>query len=209
MLKISRQALNKHIKSLIEENKISKLGSTKNAKYVIASKKNKTNTVFNLIINNLNTQHEDIILNTISTRLNLKTLFAKNAYDIIEYSFTEMLNNAIEHSKSKKCEIKIIISEYTFTFVVRDFGIGLFYSIATKFNLPNEILATQELLKGKITTVPQKHTGEGIFFTSNLADELSLKSHKINLIFNNNLKDIFVKKTKKFTFYFLRTILLK
>lgn len=55
-------------------------------------------------------------------------------------------------------------------FVVRDSGIGLFQNIATQFGLPNENAGVGELLKGKATTMAERHSGEGIFFTSRAGD---------------------------------------
>ena len=72
----------------------------------------------------------------------------------------------------------------------------LFQSIFKKFDLPDENAAVGELIKGKTTTMAEKHSGEGIFFTSKAADQLSLRSHKINLIFDNSKKDVFVEQKR-------------
>jgi len=66
----------------------------------------------------------------------------------------------------------------------------------TKKKLKNDLEAIQNLLKGKQTTAPKKHTGEGIFFTSKAADRLAIKSFHKSLIFDNILGDIFIKDTK-------------
>ncbi len=65
-----------------------------------------------------------------------------------------------------------------------------------KRNLKNEIEAIQDLLKGKTTTQPQAHSGEGIFFTSKVADIFSLESFGQKLTINNLLKDIFIEDVK-------------
>ena len=56
--------------------------------------------------------------------------------------------------------------------------------------------AIQDLLKGKLTTAPSLHSGEGIFFTSKAADLLIIQSDVKRLIFNNLLDDVFVKDVK-------------
>jgi hypothetical protein len=73
----------------------------------------------------------------------------------------------------------------------------VFKSIMNKKHLNSELEAIQELLKGKITTMPKSHSGEGIFFTSRAADNFMLDSFGHELVFNNSLPDIFVQKVKK------------
>lgn len=193
---ISRQSLNKHIKALVESGQIVKDGRTRGSIYTVNSKRRKNHSEkFNklLVLSNI---HEDEVFNEISTMLNLKRTFPKNLYDIIYYSFTEMLNNAIDHSISEKCNISIFLDRYKIRFSVRDYGIGIFSSIHGKLGLPDENSAIGELLKGKTTTMKERHTGEGIFFTSKLADIVSFRSHRLNLIFDNIRKDVFIQKKK-------------
>ncbi len=56
----------------------------------------------------------------------------------------------------------------------------------------------QDLMKGKQTTAPEAHSGEGIFFTSKAADMLNIKSSDKKLIFDNLIGDIFVENGKNF-----------
>ncbi len=44
----------------------------------------------------------------------------------------------------------------------------------------------------------ERHTGEGIFFTSKLGDIVSFRSHGLNLVFDNIRQDVFIQK-KRFT----------
>ena len=70
-----------------------------------------------------------------------------------------------------------------------------------KFHLESELNAIQELLKGKETTDPKHHSGQGIFFTSKVADKLVIKSGKKTLVFDNLFDkngDIFIKDSEKF-----------
>jgi hypothetical protein len=57
-----------------------------------------------------------------------------------------------------------------------DDGIGIFRKIQTAMNLADERHAILELCKGKLTTDPEKHTGQGIFFTSRLLDSFDIFS---------------------------------
>ena len=68
--------------------------------------------------------------------------------------------------------------------------------IRKKKKLKNNLEAIQDLMKGKQTTMPQEHTGEGIFFTSKAGDMLIIQSSNKKLIFNNILRDVFIKDIK-------------
>ncbi|MGC1188885.1 MAG: STAS-like domain-containing protein, partial [Candidatus Acidiferrales bacterium] len=53
-------------------------------------------------------------------------------------------------------------------------GIGIFKKIQEAFNLPDQRYAILELAKGKLTTDPARHTGEGVFFSSRMFDKFSI-----------------------------------
>jgi len=50
----------------------------------------------------------------------------KNVADILDYSFTKMVNNAIEHSQSKEIEIRFSEDKQRVKFEVIDSGVGVF-----------------------------------------------------------------------------------
>jgi excisionase family DNA binding protein len=96
---------------------------------------------------------------------------------IIPYVFLEMLNNAIDHSQGKSVEVRAEITDDTWKFSIQDDGIGVFRKIREFKLLDADIEAIGELTKGKQTTDPSRHTGEGIFFSSKHADAFSLSSN--------------------------------
>ncbi len=59
---------------------------------------------------------------------------------------------------------------------VIDDGIGIFTKLQRDFNLANKNHAILELAKGKLTSDPTRHSGEGIFFTSRMFDEFAILS---------------------------------
>ncbi|MFQ5604396.1 MAG: STAS-like domain-containing protein [bacterium] len=196
-LGMTRQAVNKHIKELVQDSKVVKEGSTRatvyryaNFKHRAPSQRRITKTYF------LKGLEEDKVFYELAGVLNLRRELSKNAADIAHYAFTEMLNNAIDHSYAKECAVAVRLDPYKFTFQIRDFGIGIFYSIFKKFGLPDEDAAIGELIKGKTTTMAEKHSGEGIFYTSKAADVVHFRSHKIQLIFDNQKRDVFVEQKK-------------
>ncbi|UCD66511.1 MAG: DUF977 family protein [Deltaproteobacteria bacterium] len=194
-LGISRQAVNKHLKQLLQNGSLIKEGVTRGAVYKIATAEKKVKKSFkkSYFLKGL---EEDKVFQQIDLTLNLSRLISPKAYEIARYSFTEMLNNAIDHSHSGKSQVEVVVDEFNFQFRIRDYGIGLFFSIYDKFNLPDENSAVGELIKGKTTTMREKHTGEGIFFTSKVADKMFFRSSKIKLLFDNEKKDIFIEELK-------------
>lgn len=197
LLGISRQAVNKHLKGLILDGSAVKEGATRGAFYRFPTGKRKAPAARTFKKTySLSGLEEDKVFQELAVLLNLKGKLSKSAFDIAHYAFTEILNNAVDHSRSEKCSVVLSLDSYRFKFCIRDFGIGIFYSIFRKFNLSDEYAAIGELIKGKTTTMEGKHTGEGIFFTSKSADSVSFKSHRLNLIFDNQKQDVFVEERR-------------
>jgi anti-sigma regulatory factor (Ser/Thr protein kinase) len=107
---------------------------------------------------------------------------AENIISICEYGFTEMLNNAIDHSGSFNARILYRQTYGHINIQIRDEGIGIFKNIQNRFNLYDPRQALLELSKGRLTSDPKHHTGHGIFFTSRMFDEFSVYSG--NLFYN-------------------------
>ncbi len=197
----SREYINRFFRELRNEGKIILLGKANKAHYILANKQaliraRKDITTVHRILHNLNIS-EDIILDGIKRGTGIFLEVPKSVLRIIDYAFTEMLNNAIEHSHSKTIEITMERHKENIYFNVIDKGIGIFNSIMEKKRLQDEMEAIQDLMKGKLSTAPETHSGEGIFFTSKAADILTIQSAQKKLIFNNLLKDVFIKDIKK------------
>jgi hypothetical protein len=193
----SRQYVNGIISSLVREGRLIKGGSTRGAFYVRPDK-SELATGMNRV--HLRVKNEDLKEHEMMDSIKGKALFfpvlKKNVQDIINFGFSEMMNNAIEHSSSKFIETTLYKDKEYVYFEVSDTGIGAFRSIMSKKGLKSELEAIQDLLKGKTTTMPQAHSGEGIFFTSKMADLFILESYDYLLRIDNEIKDIFVEPVK-------------
>jgi anti-sigma regulatory factor (Ser/Thr protein kinase) len=108
---------------------------------------------------------------------------------IIGYAFTEMLNNAIDHSGSDSATISWWTGTDQWTFEVRDYGIGVYPKLRAGLRLASDFEAVQELSKGKRTTDQLRHTGEGIFFTSKAVDLFRLTSSGVRWTVDNLRRD--------------------
>ena len=196
-LGLTRQALNIHLKELVRSGRVVKEGVTRGAWYRRASGKPKSAPVRSFKKTYpLKGLQEDRVYDEVALFAGLHGQTTKNVADIVHYVFTELLNNAIDHSRSGSGLVEFSLDPYACRFRIRDYGIGLFHSIAARFRLPDEHAAVGELLKGKVTTIPEKHTGEGIFFSSKAADTLSFRSHRVHLLFDNLKKDVFVSEKR-------------
>ena len=100
---------------------------------------------------------------------------------ICQYGFTEMVNNVIDHSESKDLIISVERTVRSVELKVTDIGVGIFRKIQNAMALPSLQEALFELTKGKFTTDPARHTGEGIFYTSRAFDEFRLLSNGLYL----------------------------
>lgn len=189
-LSITRQAINQQIRALINADQVVKTGSTRRARYFPASAAPEP-AVFARPFD-LAELDEATVYEHAATTLNLTRLLRPNVASIARYAFTEMLNNAIEHSKADRCRVHIRLEGGQLNFEISERGIGVFQSIADKLQLPDEQAAMIELLKGKTTTLPEAHSGEGLFFTARAADRMVLNSHGIEVEWSRTHDDVFV-----------------
>jgi anti-sigma regulatory factor (Ser/Thr protein kinase) len=169
---ISRQAVNKHIRQLLEQGSLEVTGTTKNRQYSLCSQK-----VWSQVYWLSDQLQEDLVwTNDILPRLgNLPD----NVLDIWNYGFTEMMNNAIDHSAGQAIFVEIEKTAGRFEIRLMDDGEGIFRKIQRELKLLDERHAVLELAKGKLTTDPERHSGQGIFFTSRMFDKFAILSGNV------------------------------
>ncbi|MFN9745765.1 MAG: ATP-binding protein [Betaproteobacteria bacterium] len=94
-----------------------------------------------------------------------------------QHAFTELLNNAIDHSGGESVTVSMRQTPLQLQLLVSDDGVGLFRRVAEHFELAEPAVAMMELAKGKLTSDPERHCGHGLFFTSQLADVFDLHAN--------------------------------
>ncbi|MBU1262127.1 DUF4325 domain-containing protein [bacterium] len=197
----SRAYINRFFQELRDEGRIVLIGRANRANYVLATEKAVLTAKESVPEITLNLQNkalqEDKVIEEIRKKTGIFIGTKQNVSDILNYAFSEMLNNAIEHSNSEIIKITMKKDKNSITFSIIDEGIGIFNNIMEKKGLNNIMSAIQNLLKGKQTTDPQMHSGEGIFFTSKVGDIFIIQGSNKKLIFNNLLDDIFIKDIKE------------
>ena len=166
---ITRQAVNKHLKRLREEGVLVEKGNTRNRSYRLARE-----FEWGQDYRNTPELEEDLVWQKDISRIIGSQ--PENVLDIWQYGLTEMLNNARDHSGSEQITILMRKTPVNTEMAIIDDGVGIFRKIQRAMDLLDERHAIFELAKGKLTTDPRRHTGEGIFFTSRMFDSFEILS---------------------------------
>ncbi|MBD3277525.1 MAG: DUF4325 domain-containing protein [Candidatus Aegiribacteria sp.] len=196
----SRAYVNRFFRKLREDGTLVLIGKANRARYIPAVARRVRDEIESTrrvrrILGNTDIQ-EDRVFTSIDKRTGILKGLDDNVYRILNYAFTEMLNNAIEHSGSDKIRVEMERRKTSVCFEVRDWGIGIYRNIMEKNSFNSVLESINNLLKGKQTTMPSKHSGEGIFFTSRAADILTIKSDTKKLVFDNLMEDIYLREVK-------------
>lgn len=166
--RLSRQATTAHLNRLLKQGLIKATGRTRARRYSLPD------TVWIDEIAISPDLEEDIVWrDEIAPRI--KDL-PGNVQTICNYGFTEMLNNVKDHSESKTAVLGVTRNAARTRLSVLDAGVGIFNKIQHTFGLNDPRHALLELTKGKLTTDRQRHTGEGVFFTSRMFDTFTISS---------------------------------
>ena len=166
---ITRQAVNRHMHNLIAQGAVVGKGSTRSRTYHLAPMvKWSEEYAISPELAEDRVWREDI-----APRLGQ---LPDNVDEIWQYGFTEMFNNAIDHSGGTRVYVALEKTAMTAEIMIRDNGEGIFGKIQRALGLADERHAVLELAKGKLTTDPDHHTGEGIFFTSRMFDKFDILS---------------------------------
>lgn len=179
---VSRTTIHRHLKTLIKNKQVIKTGTTKAATYLLFSSKNKS-----IPVGITPGTDEDEIWKTYFEQdfASLK----ENVKYICNYGFTEMLNNAIAHSQGSGVLIETKWDENAVEIEMLDDGVGIFRKIQDALGLTDPRESILQLSKGKLTTDPDNHTGEGIFFTSRAFDEFAIHANSLLYLRRNAQED--------------------
>lgn len=169
---ISRQAVNKHLQRLIGEHALAESGKTRSRSYKL----------FPLMQWERTYGIAPAITESGVWATDIRPLLGdlpENVLGIWQYGFTEMFNNAIDHSGCTLIGVQISRTATNTESLLYDNGVGIFKKIQAALGLLDERHAVLELAKGKFTTDPKNHTGEGIFFSSRMFDRFTVSSGRV------------------------------
>jgi anti-sigma regulatory factor (Ser/Thr protein kinase) len=164
---LTRQGVNLHLQRLIGDSDLVRQGKTRRTRFFLAAKKTwKKNYSRGQSESDV---WEKDVLPQISD-------LPENTLDIWRYCFTEMFNNAVDHSSATRITVQLKRTAVNTEIAVIDNGVGIFKKIQRAMKFADERHSALELAKGKFTTDPARHTGEGIFFTSKMLDAFDISS---------------------------------
>lgn len=168
----TRQAVHKHVQRLIAEGAVTESGHTRSKAYFLAP----------LVTWSQRFALAPGLAEDVVWRNDIAPLLGKlpdNVLAIWHYGFTEMFNNVIDHSGASAVVISLTKTAAATTVDIYDDGVGIFKKIQAALGLIDERHAVLELAKGKFTTDPTNHSGEGIFFSSRMFDEFLISSGEV------------------------------
>ena len=151
---ISRQAVHKHLQKLVGEGVLLSAGNTRDKTYHLAVLSERSHKY------QLTPETAEDLAWTRDVAPGLGKL-PRNVTDIWHFCFTEMFNNAIDHSGGTEIVVQLAKTAVDAEIVMYDDGVGIFRKIQRALNLLDERHAVLELAKGKLTTDPARHTGQG------------------------------------------------
>jgi anti-sigma regulatory factor (Ser/Thr protein kinase) len=164
--RITRQAAARYVNELIRDGKVEARGTTRQRAYSLRVLAERT------IVLGVQKLEEDVVW-----RDHVASALAdlpENVVDMWHYGCTEMVNNVIDHSGGQGLVIELKRNAVVTNVAILDDGVGIFRKITEACHLEDDRHAVLELAKGKLTTDPERHTGEGIFFTSRIMDDFQI-----------------------------------
>lgn len=183
--RISRQAANRHLVQLVKDGDLVPSGVTKARAYSPAVKQEAVQSFPREGL------AEDRVWRSIGAPV-VKDL-PENVRDIWHYGMTEMINNAIDHSGSPSIHVAMRQTALHTLGWVADDGEGIFLKIQRALGLADPRESILELAKGKLTTDPKHHTGEGIFFASKMFDSFNIFSANLRFLHDDGSRDFLVE----------------
>ncbi len=184
-LGVTRQTAHRYLRQLVAEGKLIAEGAGRGAFYRRSSFGDER-------CYSTEGLEEDRVWSEMSDPGSLFDRLSPKVKNIFHYALTELVNNVIDHSGASEVFVEASLQGDTVVMVVRDEGVGIFTHIREYLALPSELDALQELSKGKTTTMPDKHTGEGIFFTSKVSSRFEISSGGLRWVIDNRGHDMAV-----------------
>ena len=187
---VSRETVRLHLNKLIKDGLIVAKGSGKGRTYVL-SRPLTTDTVeskVDLRYEDLRRKGEDGAYDEF-IEPNLQNLSNPGLLSRVRHVSTEILNNVIDHSQATNVVIQLKLDAERLWLEINDDGLGVFRTIKDAFKLDTYFEAVGELAKGKRTRDVARHAGEGIFFSSRMANRFFLSANDLMYVYDTEKDD--------------------
>ncbi len=133
---------------------------------------------------------ESVAWQKVERRINSVRPLDRRESDSLAYAASEVINNSIDHSGGSWVEVSAEFQAGGTTEVqVHDNGVGALRRICEDFSYTSPQDAIVQLEKGKLTTDPANHSGEGLFFSSKAVSRFRLESQGVAWVVDNVVSD--------------------
>jgi anti-sigma regulatory factor (Ser/Thr protein kinase) len=181
---VTRQAAHYHLRRMVEQGLLITEGARRSSRYRLKAQHTSSYALAGSTENEV-WGNERIALRQSDPDI----LDTPNLMQILNFTFTEMVNNAIDHSKGSTVDVRWFLEQEQVAFEVEDDGVGAFASIRASRGLADDFQAVGELSKGKQTTDPAHHSGLGIFFSSRMVGRFTISANQLVWTVNNEIDD--------------------
>lgn len=192
---LSRQSAHAHLSRLVDDGELTRTGRGPATRYVALTR--------TLSFRIGATRESGVVLDEETvwreTEEIVDALFtlSRAARDRVHYAVTEMVNNAIDHASASRVDVTVSrasegadgAADGGMQIVIVDDGIGAFARAREGLTLERDEDIIVEFSKGKRTTAPDRHSGEGLFFTSKVAIRFTLEANGLAWVVDNTLDD--------------------
>lgn len=183
-LGVSRQSAHQYLARGVDEGWLIRRGAGRAARYLRTSYERK------FALANLD---EEEVWQALEPRLAEWVAWTDIARNRAHYSITEMVNNAIDHSDGSLLWVtaRLIDTAHGLRLevVMEDDGVGALAKAGQGLEHEHTAEVIVELAKGKRTTAPNAHSGEGLFFTSKVATWFRLEANGFAWVVDNEQDD--------------------
>jgi anti-sigma regulatory factor (Ser/Thr protein kinase) len=176
---LSRQMAHKYLSRLVAEGTLVREGRGRGARYRSSDTRIR---VFRMPVQGAT---EDEIWRSVETETRTMLSLSENDQRLLYYAATELINNVIDHSGATEVQVTVAREPERVILEVLDEGVGAFEHVRRRLGLPDALSAIEELSKGRVTTDPARHTGEGLFFVSKLPACFEMQSGALSWKMDN------------------------
>jgi anti-sigma regulatory factor (Ser/Thr protein kinase) len=186
---VTRQAAHRHLNQLVTEGTLRREGAGRGARYRLRAARIEVRRPRAGL-------DEFSVWEVIERGVPELAAQSRDVQATLHYVVTELVNNAIEHSESKSVRVTVDLGGERLIGEIVDDGVGVFARVRAACRLASDLEAIQELSKGKTTTDPEHHTGEGIFFSSKAVNWFELESGTKRWSIDNDRDDFAISDTE-------------
>lgn len=174
---VSRQTAHAHLVRLVRAGEAVRIGAGRGTRY-------EPKPAFMLTAAPQGLQ-EDAVWRDLSSVVPQLADASAAARDVAAYAVTELVNNAVDHADAAEVSVSAAVRAGALRVVISDDGVGALARLRDGLGLDGPYEAVEELSKGRATTDPERHTGEGIFFTARAVDVFVLDANGLRWTVDN------------------------